>query len=159
MSTTATPFVFNKDFDDLDQVAHLWPTYTARYRELTEAGQYPYDDLFKGHFGALVADGKNEDAAIYLLQVTRHVREYEARVRALREGGYTEPEQATKARNAKYASVAMVGREYHSGRYGDIRILEGARLVYQDGHVIAVLPKGKRTRGHRVRTGYVLVKP
>lgn len=158
-STSHAPFVFDNDYDNLDQVAHLWDAYAARYRELEKAGTYPYNDLFKGHLEGLVADDRNEDTAIYLLQVTRRKREYEEQVRSLREQGYTEPtvDPGSGNRLTKYASVAIVGLQYR--QYGRVQVVDGGRVHTRDGIATTVLPKGARTRGYRVPDGgYVLVK-
>lgn len=155
---TAAPFVFDKDYDNLAQVAHLWDAYAARRAELESAGEYPYDDSFKGHIEGLVADDRNETTAIYLLQVTRRVREYEGKVQALRDAGYWGPTVNPEGdRLTKFTSVAIIGRQYK--HYGEVQVVEGGRLHSQSGRITAVMPKGARTRGYPVRDGaYVLVK-
>lgn len=157
MTTKTRPFVFDKDYDNLAQVAHLYEAYIARYRELQQAGTYPYNDLFKGRIEGLVAEDRDEDTAIYLLQVTRRVREYEAEVQTLRDEGYWGPTVPSRGTHlTKCASVAIVSREYK--HYGTIRVFEGGRLYSEDGRITAVLPKGTRKHGHAVRDGaYVLV--
>lgn len=160
MTTTApTPFVFDRNHHNLDQVTHLWDAYNARYQELKAAGRYPYNADFKGKIDGLIADDKDENSAIYLLQTLRSVREYEARVQALRDQGYIEPEAKAKGTTqVKYASIAIIGLEYMGHQHGSIRIVESGRLVTRDGEPTAVMPKGARSRGYSV-TSYVLVKP
>lgn len=157
---TAAPFVFDKDYDNLAQVAHLWDAYAARRAELESAGEYPYDDSFKGHIEGLVADDRNETSAIFLLQVTRRVREYEEKVQALHAQGYIEPVVPLDGDHlTKYASVALVGRQYSGGKYGTVTMFAAARVYTRSGQVCAVLPKGARTRGHSASSpSYVLVK-
>lgn len=152
--TQTRPFVFDKNYDNLDQVAHLWDAYEARYNELVEAGRYPYNDDFKGHIPG--AEGPNEDTAIYLLQSTRHVRDYHARVQSLRDQGYTEPVDTSEG-TRKFASVAHVTMCY--GNYGQVHVHDNARVIFSGGAASAILPKGARTRGYRVSGAeYVLVK-
>lgn len=158
-TSTPAPFVFDRDYSNLDQVAHLWDAYTVRHQELASAGRYPYNIDFKGKIDGLVADDKNEDTAIYLLQVTRHIREHEARVQALRDQGYEELQVPPEGHHQiRHGSVALVGRQYHQGRDGTVQVIDAARVVTCDGEVTAVLPKGARSRGYRVGDGYVLVK-
>ena len=45
---TTTPFFFNGDFQDLAQVAPFLPAFEARLAELEAAGEYRYNDAFKG---------------------------------------------------------------------------------------------------------------
>lgn len=149
MTTTPAPFVFDKDYRNFEQVAHLWDAYDARHRELVAAGRYPYNADFKGKIDGLVADDKNEDTAIYLLQVTRHIREFDAEVQALRDEGYAAPEvNSPDTTVTKYSSVALIRRHYHGGRSGDVKLLSSARVIARHGEVEAVLPKGARTRGY-----------
>lgn len=151
MTATPAPFVFNKDYRNIDQVAHLWEAYDARHQELVAAGRYPYNSDFKGQIDGLVADDKNEDTAIYLLQTTRHIREFEAEVQALKDAGYVEPEVKPRGIiQTRYASVAIIRRSYHGGRSGEVKVLPSARVVVRDGVLDSVLPKGARTRGYVV---------
>lgn len=150
-TTTTAPFVFDGDYDNLDQVAHLWEAYAAQHHTIRRLGRYPYNDSFKGRIDGLVADSKNEDTAIYLLQVTRHIREHQARVQNLRDEGYAEPElPATGTYHLRYTSIAIIGAQYHQGRDGTITIVDGGRIVTTDGTPQYVLPKGARTRGYCV---------
>lgn len=169
MSTsTPTRFVFNRNYQDLDQVAHLWDAYQARYQELTAAGRYPYDADFKGAIDGLDADDKNEDTAIYLLQSTRRAHEFDARVQDLHFRGFTAPELSPTTKpdtvvETRYTQVALIRRIYQHGRDGEIQVLDAARVRTRNGRVIEVMPKGARTRGHTIGTRddttTVLVKP
>lgn len=106
----------------------------------------------------MVADDRDEDAAIYLLQVLHSVREYDARIQRFRDDGYAEPEPPVNGDRDRYRSVAVIGREYHGGRYGTVKVLSDARVAFIDGQAVSVLPRGKRTHGYRVSDGFVLVR-
>lgn len=158
-ATTAAPFVFNGDYDDLDQVAHLWDAYAAEHHAIRRMGRYPYDDSFKGRIDGLVADDKHEDTAIYLLQVTRHIHEHETEIQALRDQGFVEPTIEPEGRHThRYRRIAIIGYQYHQGRDGTITITENSRLVTQNGQAALVLPKGARNRGYTARDRLILVK-
>lgn len=151
MTATPSPFVFDKDYRNLDQVAHLWDAYATRYQELAAAGRYPYNADFKGRIDGLVADDKSEDTAIYLLQTMRHIREFDAEVQALKDAGYVEPDVKPRGiTETRYASVAFIRRNYYGGRSGTVTILSSARVIVREGVVDSVLPKGARTRGYVV---------
>lgn len=151
MTTTPAPFIFDKDYRNLNQVAHLWDTYESRHQELVAAGRYPYNADFKGKIAGLVADDKNEDTAIYLLQTMRHIREFDAEVQALKDAGYAEPDVKPRGvTETKYTSVAFIRRNYYGGRSGTVTILSSARVIAREGVVDSVLPKGARTRGYVV---------
>lgn len=146
-------FQFNRNYHDLDQVAEFFPAYMAVFRELEAAGEYAYNDSFKGRIAGLVVEtSRDEDSAIYLLQHTRHMRDYQTKVDAYLAGGFEPldvfPEEATK-----FAGVVHYG--WRNGEDG-IAEWRDARLLTFDGSRV-VLPKGKRTNGFRL-SGKVLVK-
>lgn len=79
-------FIFNRDFDDHEQVRPYFDGYLARRAELEAAGQYPYNDSFKGHIPGL--EGPNEGRGIYMLQQMYDRDEMQAKVDAfLADGG------------------------------------------------------------------------
>ena len=59
-------WTFSKDYKDLEQVGEFYPAYLAVYESLRAAGEYPYNDSFKGRIPGI--EGPQEDTAIYLLQ-------------------------------------------------------------------------------------------
>ena len=154
MTTVAPPaFRWNKEYEDYEQVAHLLPAFRARLAELTEAGQYRYNDSFKGHIPG--AEGPNEDTAIYLLQRLDREREQELRVARLLLDGYTDVDALDKDTRYSHIVIFTHGRTFK----GEWQEWREARLTPRDGRPYAVIPKGKRTHGHLISGRRVLVKP
>ena len=155
MSTTtasAAVFTFDKDYDNYAQIAPLYPAYTARLRELDTAGQYPYNDSFRGHLG--VEAGEDEDTAIYLCQGLTHLHETALSVNEFIDAGgrfLTDDD-----RPAGLITVAQFG--WYMGGTG-FRVNEDVRLMYRAGQnrPYMLLPKGKRTRGYTIESGAVVL--
>jgi hypothetical protein len=59
-------FKFNKNYKDTEQVRKFFEEFKAEYKKIKEAGEYPYNDRFKGKIKGI--EGEDEDRAIYLLQ-------------------------------------------------------------------------------------------
>lgn len=147
-------FVFNGDYNDEEQVAGYLPAYMTVYNEITARGEYPYNDSFRGKITGLVADHKNEDTAIYLLQGLRHTREQQAKVEAMLAAGYNWIDRAP-GEPVRYTAIALVP----SGRMGgSFSVHNSARLVGKGGAPHAVIPKGKRTTGYFVSGRRVLAR-
>lgn len=152
-------FTFNKKYDDHDQVAEFFPAYMAVYEEITGAGRYPYNDSFKGRIPGI--EGPNEDTAIYLLQGTRYLQELQVQIDAALADG-CEPLDSLDI-ETKFSRVIHYG--FYMGGTG-WQEWNDARLIPQDrpkqaaitGGIKAVLPKGKRTHGHFISGGKILVK-
>lgn len=70
--TTIQQFVFNGDHSDVEQVRPWMDAYREVRAELDAAGQYPYNDSFKGRIPGI--EGEREETAIYFLQ-TLHNRD------------------------------------------------------------------------------------
>lgn len=141
---------FNRDYKDLEQVAEFLPAYLDVFRELEAAGQYPYNHSFKGRIPGI--EGPAEDTAIFLLQQTRHMREYEAQVDAYRADGY-EPLDVFPETPTRFAGVVHYG--WRNGEDGIAQWTDARLLMFNGARV--VMPKGKRTNGYRL-DGKVLVK-
>lgn len=139
-----------RDYHDRTQVAPYWDAYLARFGELEAAGRYPYNDDFKGRIGAPEAD---EDFLIYMCQKERRLRDDEAKVAAALADGCV-----------PIASVNGVERFARVIRYGwyvggtGWQEWADARLTTTTWGALAVIPKGRRTRGHVLDGGTVLVK-
>lgn len=143
-------WLFDGDYDNLDQVAHLWDAYQARYAEITSTGGYPYNSRFQGLPGAA---GPHEDTAIYLLQTTRHRRDNAERLAVFEAEGF-EPIGPMDPHGVVRGDVLMVDTNGAPGL-----VHRGARVLADgDGHPYAVLPKGKRTNGYSTFGQKVLVK-
>ena len=158
-------FTFNRDYSDLAQVAEWLPEFSAIRDEITSAGDYPYNDSFKGRIpgigntehwdpdfgrGSQRGCGTHEDAAIYLLQKLYRATENAARLATAIEDGCAPIDSIDRV--AKFSRVII---------YDDQGWLElsDARLVPDTaGNIRAVLPKGRRRHGIAVNGRQVMVK-
>jgi len=141
-----------KNRNDLGQVAEFYPAYLARYTELREARQYPYNDSFKGHIPGI--EGPDEDRAIYMLQTLHRVREMEATIAERRADGWRDLDPAEVSGSlVRFAGVAQYG--FYVGGTG-WQEWERPRLTRVNSS-LWVIPAGKRTHGHMI-SGRVLVK-
>lgn len=150
---------FNGDYHDHDQVAEFFPAYVAAFEKLD--GRYPYNDSFKGQIPGI--EGEHEDTAIYLLQGTRGLIETFEQVAEARADGCVDLEEVGLSGITKFKRIVQYG--WYMGGTG-FRDWHDARLVPEEnprqeeitGRARAVLPKGKRTNGHLLGGGRVLVK-
>lgn len=82
------PFVFDKNYDNHEQVRPYMDDFNRVYDELVESGRYPYNDSFRGRIPSLGdVDSKNEDTAIYMLQTLRTLDEEAKKRDAFLESG------------------------------------------------------------------------
>jgi hypothetical protein len=147
-----TGWQWNGDYKDLGQVEEFYPAYLDVLAQITGAGGYPYNVSFKGRIPGIA--GPREDTAIYLLQVTRSVRDMQAKVAGHLEAGWRGFDPAEVDGGAvRYAGVAEYGW-YMSGT--GFREWPDARLA-RSGTLMMVLPGRARTRGHLVG-GQLIVK-
>jgi hypothetical protein len=149
---TTNGWTFNQEYRDYEQVEHLLPEFEQVLAELTAAGQYRYNDLFKGRLPGLAGtDSSNEDTAIYLLQSLERERRQQEWVAGLRAEGYTEPTGP-----GKYAVIVM----YSGTRTfrGETQTFHDGRLFFENDKPSFVIPKGKRTNGYRLNGRDVLVR-
>jgi hypothetical protein len=143
-------FTFNKDYGDYGQVAEFLPAFLERHAAILAAGQYPYNDSFKGHIPGIAGPG--EDTAIYLLQGLKSHNEQQAREAALVAQGYEYVASVTGVQRYAHICLCPVGR-----MGGDWSEFQDARLIgHADGEPRAVIPKGKRTNGNLVSGRRVL---
>ena len=153
-------WTWNRNYEDLEQVAEFYPAYLARYEELDAAGRYAYNDDFKGRIPGI--GGEREDTAIYLLQGLRRQRETQGRIDGWLAEGFRVIDSVPEVR--KFSRVIL----YRADRSGEWHEYQDARLVPEvkpnqiraTGPLKALLPKGKRTNGVMVGVGgyAVLVK-
>lgn len=147
-------FVFDKNYNNLEQVAPFWDDYVKVFEEVTADGAYPYDDSFLGRIPGI--EGDNEKTAIYLLQHTRHLKDLNAQVAAAYDNGYVDFEQSmVDEKPVRFSSIVNYG--FYSGGTG-WKQYDEARLLRLHNGTLAVLPKGKRTNGYYLSGGKVLVK-
>lgn len=146
-------FRFNRDYDNLEQVAQYLPRFLEVLAEIEAAGRYRYNDLFKGRIPGI--EGPDEDTAIYLLQGLERKRRQDARVAALLADGYDFVEQP--ADRQRFSAVALVPVRRMGGEfkeYADVRVTLDAY-----GRPWGLLPKGARTRGVQIGDRRILAKP
>jgi hypothetical protein len=144
---------FNKNYKDHDQVEAFYADFLKVYEELVAAGQYPYNDSFKGRIPG--AEGPDEDTAIYLLQNLRRLKELDGMIEQYIAEGGERIEHLDET--TKFASIVNYG--FYMGGTGWTE-WHDARLVpdQRTGAPQWVLPKGKRTRGNLLQNSLVLVK-
>jgi hypothetical protein len=143
-------FTWNKDYNDLEQVAEWLSEFTQLRAEAIKAEGFPYNAFFKGKIPGIA--GEREDTAIYLLQGLYRQREMDARIAGWLADGYRSLTSVDKV--TRFARVIL----YRADRSGTWHEYEDARLVPEakpqqaeaTGRISALLPKGKRTNGVRV---------
>lgn len=151
-----TVYVFDRNYRDTEQVRPFLADFLAVHAEIIAAGAYPYNDSFRGRIPGLAgADRKSEDAAIYMLQTLKETDALAVKVAAAVADG-CEPMAEAPLEPMKCERIIQYG--WYVGGTGWAE-WNGARLVaFMDNpRSLAVLPKGKRTRGHLL-AGKVLVK-
>jgi hypothetical protein len=153
-------FQFNGDYNDLEQVAEFLPEFEAILAEIEAAGQYRYNDSFKGRIPGIANTekrgpnvGTHEEAAIYLLQGLERARRQAETVELLIADDCEWLDALD--REARYALVVLVPTRRMGGEWQEF---EDARIVPRDGKPYGVLPKGARTRGTLIMDRKVLVK-
>lgn len=148
-------FTFNRNYKDLEQVREYLPDFCARLGELTEAGEYRYNDSFKGHIPGI--EGPDEDTAIYLLQGLERGEQLRAKVAELLNTGY---EQITTIDAVTKFSHIIVYEDEDRMKGSSWQEWKDARLVPlgATGNLHGILPKGHRTNGVGINGRKVLVK-
>jgi len=143
---------FNKQYDDLEQVAEFLPHFVSVLNALTAAGEYRYNDSFTGRIPGI--EGPDEGRAIYLLQGLDRVRTQAARVAELVQAGYVHVTEATHTH--RYGHIVLYSPNRNGGTWEEFR---NARLIPSrtGSKPYAVLPKGKRANGWLVSGRNVLV--
>lgn len=67
VATAPKTFVWDKDYQNHEQVRPYFKDYLRVRAEIRASGTYTYNDLFKGRIPGL-AESENEDTGIYMLQ-------------------------------------------------------------------------------------------
>ena len=135
------PFVFNKDYRNVEQVRPFFAEYSAVRAEIDGAGDYSYNDSFKGRIPALATtDDKNEDTAIYLLQTMHQLDPHRARVAEFLADGAVDAESLKPGQTVRGTVIAHSFYTNGTGwtEYRDARLGRDAK-----GR-LTVIPKGKR---------------
>ncbi|WP_156251010.1 hypothetical protein [Pseudactinotalea terrae] len=137
--TADGPFRFDRDYKNVEQVRPYMDAFLARYDELAQAGQYPYNDSFRGHIPGI--EGPDEDTAIYLLQRLRDRDRLDAqREEFIAAGGFEVTVTDLAPGQVLRGTVVHCG--YFMGGTG-WQQFESARLRAQNGS-LTVIEKGKR---------------
>lgn len=136
-------FVFDKDYNNLEQVAQFYPEFIAIHEELVSQKTFPSNSQFRGKIAGLA--GGSEDTGIYLLQQLKTTKMREYKILELQKSGYKQI-TSQQGGNAKYESVVKVGNDYSMAGTNEY---PKARVWFADGRMY-IVPKGNRTRGYNV---------
>jgi hypothetical protein len=156
-NTSKPTFVFNGEYDDLDQVAAYYPAYLVKRQELDAQDAYPYNARFEGIWPEI--DGKQERTLIYLCQHLHSKIEDSGKVARALQDGYTVVELDGDDLLDVKVSDAVLAFEYgHSG----YQSFGPGRFIRTPGNWPYFIPRGKRTRGRTLignkGEAFVLIK-
>ncbi|MHB1772065.1 MAG: hypothetical protein ACYCST_10030 [Acidimicrobiales bacterium] len=146
----ASPWRFDGNYKNTEQVAAFMPAFLERFAELDPTLRFAYNDSFRGHVAGI--EGPCEDTAIYLLQGRKRLLELEAKIAQAVTDGFVEVTET--AEPLKCSAVVHYG--FYTGGDG-WREWHDVRLV-PAGSGMAVLSKRARTHGHIIIGGHVLAK-
>lgn len=144
---------FDRDYSNHAQVEPFLPAFLVVHAEIVAAGEYPYDDSFKGRVPGI--EGPDEVTAIYMLQTLKRLQAIETLVDEYLANGFTMIE--TLAETTRFATIVNYG--FYVGGTGWKEWHEARLVPHEKTHrPFAVLPKGRRTRGPLISGGKVLAK-
>jgi hypothetical protein len=156
---SSSVFSWDNDYSNLEQVRPYLSAFERLKSAMAEAGQFPYNDSFKGRIPG-IAESEREDTAIYLLQRLNREEKRQDQIAKLLDDGFVEAGRRPPGEvdyrgqgngdyhQEKFASI-IISNEHGTTRY------ESARLVWSrklDGQPYVVMPKGKRTTGRLIET-------
>lgn len=143
-------YEFDRDYKNTEQVREFMPAFLAAFAEIDPSLSFAYNDQFLGKIPAI--EGNSEKTAIYLLQTLKRLDELAARIAAM--PALRECEHLDEI--TKFSLIVHYG--FYSGGTGYEEFMN-ARLVpsQASGYPYMVLTKGKRTHGHLLTGGKVLV--
>jgi hypothetical protein len=143
---------WNGAYDDLGQVEEFYPAYLAVLEQMRAAGEFPYNDSFRGRVPGI--EGPRENTAIYLLQSLRHVRDMEAKVAGYRAAGWRDFDPAEiREVPLRFAGIVEYGQCVGGSGWQEW----GSAKLAQAGRSVMVLPGRNRTNGHIV-AGRLMVR-
>lgn len=155
-------FTFDRNYHNLEQVVEWLPAFNAIRKELADAGQYPYNDSFKGRIPGVA--GPCEDTAIYLLQNLYRARENALRVAAALAEGFEPIEHVEHVE--KFSGVIVyddqdrmrgpIWQEWQDARLVPDEV--GSPRAAATGGIRAVLPRGRRAYGTLINGRKVMVR-
>lgn len=162
MTTIAPTFVWNRCYDDHEQVRPYMEQFLAIHSEITAAGAYPYNDSFKGRIDG-VAGSANEDTAIYMLQNLKSLDELDGQVADfIADGGCTLADSGLEEDRIYRGTVVRYG--FYVGGSGwqqhdAVRFLIRYREDRREGRVPELQVWGPRKRNpHMIHGGKFLVR-
>jgi hypothetical protein len=134
------PFVWDRSYDNNEQVRPYFAGYLAVRAEMDALGKYPYDDDFLGKIPGL--EGPNEATGIYMLQTMHRLDEVAVKVSDFKEAGGVDGDSIEDGRVYR-GTVAVYG--FYSGGTG-YHEYPGARLA-KDGRGRLVMTEKKKRNG------------
>jgi hypothetical protein len=145
-------FRWNGNWGDKEQVR----SFLAEYAALRESGLF-YNSDFEGRIPAL-AGSPDEGRAIYLLSSLWAIEREQEKIAEARSSGYVKVERGEPDERRRYARIIVYRPGHYVGGTGLLSEYEDARLVFDaEGAPLAVLPKGRRTRGYDASNAEILV--
>jgi hypothetical protein len=152
LSSPVEPFVFDRDYDNHEQVRPYFADYENVRMEIEDAGKYPYDASFKGQIQSLAGTSdKDETTAIYMLQQMYSRDQMNRDVRAFTAAGGYDVEEVIGEQRGDLATYG-----YYVGGTG-WSVIEDARVKRENGRTLVKEP---RQRNWRVLgAGKALFKP
>ena len=105
-------FIFNKNYEDLEQVKEFYPDFLREYQSLKAKNQYPYNSLFEGKIKGLEESTEhNEKTGIYLLQRLQEKTEKETRERKMTDDGWVKlTEEIIKTAFEKKKKIMLLAK-------------------------------------------------
>ncbi|MGW8431451.1 hypothetical protein ACWGJ9_10205 [Curtobacterium citreum] len=152
LSTPAKPFVFDKNYDNYEQVRPYFTDYENLRVELEDAGKYPYDASFKGKLPSLAGTtDKDETTAIYMLQQMYSRDQMDREVRSFTAFGGRDVEKIVGEQRGDLATYG-----FYVGGTG-WSVIKDARVKRENGRTLVKEPRQKNWR--ELGSGKALFKP
>lgn len=139
-------FIFDGNYRNLAQVEPYFSQFKPLHDKFEEGGNFAYNSLFNGLIDGLKDSTKdNEETAIYLLQSLDSQKNRDSKIEALLKDGYVKLENGGE--NKKYKKIVQIGTDYS---IDSTREYENGTVIYKDGFIMGIMPKGNRNRYYRM---------
>ena len=140
-AATARPFVFDRNYDNYEQVRPYFDDYCTVRAEIEAAGKYTYNDSFKGRIPSLAGtSNKDEDTAIYMLQSMHSRDEMDRQVEEFTAGGGYDIEDVVGEKRGTIAQYA-----FYVGGTG-FKVLNDVRVKRENNRTLYKLPRQRDWR-------------
>jgi len=136
-------WVFNKDYKDYEQVECFYSLFDKLHSDMEKKGTFPYNSLFEGKFD--IDDKAEEKTAIYMLQQSKTEKTRLSKIEELQKEGFQAIEKGEGIK--KFKKIVQVGTDYSRAT---IKEFEDSRIVFKDGYIYGILPKGHSSRGYHI---------